>query len=235
MITNNISNKDQKKHYLGHRERLRKKFCKSAAMLSDYEILELFLFHLIPYKDTKPIAKKLLETFTTFDGIAMAAEKNLCKIDGIGKLTAFAFKVLGELFTRRAKNRIKKVNVLDSFEAVLDYCKLNIGYKTQENVHILFLNKQYYLITDEPLFSGTIDETPFYSREILRKALELNSSAIIVVHNHPSGDTTPSSADIEQTHKLLYAAETIGIKLLDHIIVSPNSCTSLRISNLLKD
>ncbi|MDR0632524.1 MAG: DNA repair protein RadC [Holosporales bacterium] len=220
---------DKKKYYEGHRNRLREKFkTLGRQSLTDFEILELFLFHLIPYKDTKPIAKQLLLTFGTFDGIAMAEEKNLYKIDGVGPSTALALNILGEIFIRRSKQKIVKKPLLNSWDAVIDYCKISDGYKTKENVHVLFLNKKLRLIADEILFAGTVDETPFYNREVLKRALELNAVSIIVIHNHPSGNTAPSSADIEQTKQLFHAAKAIGINLCDHLIVSKSSYTSLK-------
>jgi DNA repair protein RadC len=219
---------DKKKHYEGHRNRLREKFKTGRQSLTDFEILELFLFYLIPYKDTKLIAKQLLATFETFDGIAMAEEKNLCKIDGVGKSTSLALNILGEIFIRRSKQKIVKKPILNTWDAVIEYCKISDGYKSKENVHVLFLNKKLRLISDEILFSGTVDETPFYNREILKRALELNAVSIIVIHNHPSGNTAPSVADIEQTKQLFFSAQTIGITLCDHLIVSKNTYTSLK-------
>lgn len=214
--------------HLGHRARLRAKFRKSAAALLDYEILELFLFHLIPYKDTKLIAKELLDTFKSFEGVALAEPCNLCKIRGVGASTALALNILGEIFVRKARQHLQNANLLNSWEAVIEYCQVHDGLRGTENVHVLFLNKRFHLIADEVLFSGTVDETPIYLREILKRALELNASSIIVVHNHPSGNTTPSRADIEQTQKLSYAAKAVGITLQDHIIISPQTYTSLR-------
>jgi DNA repair protein RadC len=215
-------------HYLGHRERLRKKFRQNPTNLSDYEILELFLFSLIPYKDTKQIAKELLSTFKTFDKLAMANETSLCKVNGIGKLTAFSINVLGEIFIRRAKQCLTKKNLLNSWDSIIEYCRISDGYKTKESVHVLFLNKKYHLIADEVLLSGTVDETPFYTREILVRALELNAISIVVIHNHPSGSSSPSLADIKQTKELYHAAKLLGITLQDHIIISERSYTSLR-------
>jgi DNA repair protein RadC len=224
-----MADSDHKKYYAGHRRRLREKFrSQGKKSLTDDEILELFLFHVIPYKDTKPIAKKLLTTFGGFDGVAMAEEKNLCKIDGVGESTAIALNVLGEIFVRRSKQRIDKKSILNSWEAVIEYCTINNGYKERENVHVLFLTKKFQLIADEILFYGTIDETPFYTREILKRALDLNAVSLIVVHNHPSGSTKPSAADIDQTEHLFFSAQALGITLYDHIIVSKNGYTSLK-------
>ena len=224
---------DNNKHYSGHRERLRKKFRDSRSSLSDYEILELFLFSLIPYKDTRKIAKNLLSEFKSFENIIFTNEKKLCEIEGIGKSTAFAFNVLGEFFVRKAKQKIEKTNLLNSWDAVIEYCRLKDGYNEKENVRILFLNKKNHLISDEVLFSGTVDETSFYSREIIKRSLELNAVAIIIIHNHPSGNTTPSNEDIEKTIDLIDSAKTLRIKIHDHIIVSKDKITSMKALGLI--
>lgn len=224
-----MESKNPPKYCQGHRKRLRQKFRQSKGRsLSDYEVLELFLFSLIPYKDTKTIAKELIQTFGTFDNIAAAEEQRLCQISGIGPLTAFALKVYGEMVIRQTKQRILDTPLINSWQAVIDYIRVSDGYKTSEEVHVLFLNKKNHLIADEVLFCGTIDQTPFYIRDILKRALDLNAVAIILVHNHPSGDPTPSAEDIEQTRELNKAAQTLGIILHDHFIIAKNSYTSLR-------
>lgn len=223
-----------KNPHAGHRARLRAKFRKSADSLFDHEILELLLFHFIPYKDTKLIAKELLQAFDSFEGITLAEPNNLCKICGVGESTALALNIIGEMFVRRARQHLQKTNLLNSWDAVIEYCKVHDGFQEQENVHVLFLNKKFHLIADEILFTGTVDETPFYLREILKRALELNAVSIIVVHNHPSGNTTPSRADIEQTQKLSYAARAVGITLQDHIIVSAQKFTSMKTMGILE-
>lgn len=217
------------KHYAGHRERLRKKFRQSKGKsLTDYEILELFLFFFIPYKDTKPIAKELLNVFETFENIVFSEESLLCKIPGIGPFTALALNVYGEMMLRQARQKILQTPLLNSWENVIKYCRLKNAYQHHENVHALFLNKKNHLLADEILFSGTIDQTPFYVRNIIKRALELQASSLILVHNHPSGDATPSAADIEETRKLYQAAQTMDITLHDHFIITKNSYTSLR-------
>lgn len=220
----------------GHRHRLRKKFQQSKGKaLEDYEVLELFLFFCIPYKDTKPIAKDLLKTFGSLEGIVFAEEVRLCEVEGIGPKTALALQVCGALILRQLRKRIERgPTQLNSWEHVIDYCRLSDAYKTKEEAHILFLNKKNHLIADEILFSGTIDQTPFDVRDIIKRALNLNATALILVHNHPSGDATPSQADINETRNLYHAAKMMGLTLHDHFIVAKNGYTSLRNLGLLE-
>lgn len=222
-----------KKYYAGHRERLREKFRQSRSSLTDAEVLELFLFFLIPYKDTKPLAKELLQRFSTFDELFMASEILLQDVSGIGKNSALALNVVGEIFVRRSKQNFKKKSILNSWEAVISYCQIAAGYQDQESVHVLFLNKRFHLIADEILFSGTIDETPFHVREIIKRALVLNAVSLIIVHNHPSGNPSPSKSDILQTQTLFEAAKTFDINVYDHIIVAKGQYTSLKAMGVL--
>lgn len=216
-------------HYVGHRKRVREKFRKTKGVgWQDYEILELFLFFFIPYKDTKPIAKALLDRFGSFEAMALAEESALCEVPGIGTASALALNVYGEMIRRQAFQKIKEAPLLDSWKNVLEYCRLNDGYRNTENVHILFMNSKNYMIADEVLFSGTLDQAPFYIRDIIKRALELQAAAMILVHNHPSGDPTPSAADIDVTRKLAAAAELMKIRLHDHLIIAKCSYTSLR-------
>lgn len=222
--------------YYGHRNRLRQKFRKTKGRaLSDYEILELFLFYVIPYKDTKPIAKALLSTFGSFEGITAVEETRLCQIEGVGPAAACALHVYGEMAIRQARQRIEEKPLINCWQAVLDYIRVSDGYKSVEEVHILFLNKKNHLIADEVVFTGTIDQTPFYIRDILKRALDLNAVSLIIVHNHPSGDASPSAADIEQTQRLFLAAHQLGITLHDHFIVARDQYTSLRTLGVLDE
>lgn len=216
-------------HWQGHRDRLRQRFQKSRGRdLSDYEVLELFLFYILPRRDTKPVAKALLEKFKTFENMAFAETKRLCEVPGIGSSAALALHVYGEMIIRQAKQKIEKAPLLDSWERVVEYCRLKDGFQTSENVHILFLNNKNQLISDEIVAEGTVDQTSFYIRNIIKRALELQACSLILVHNHPSGDVTPSQADIEETRKLNQAAQLMGLTLHDHLIVSKEHYTSLR-------
>lgn len=216
-------------HYLGHRARQREKFRQTHGEgWADYDVLELFLFFFVPYKDTKPLAKALLARFGSFEAMAMAEESALCEVPGVGATTALALNVYGEMVRRQARQKIASTPLLDSWKNVLEYCRVKNAYQSVENVHILFMNTKNYLIADEVLFSGTLDQAPFYIRDILKRALELQASAMILVHNHPSGDPTPSAADIDTTRKLASAAELLRIRLYDHLIITKTGYTSLR-------
>lgn len=216
-------------HWQGHRDRLRQRFQKSRGRdLSDYEVLELFLFYILPRRDTKPVAKALLEKFKTFENMAFAETKRLCEVPGIGSSAALALHVYGEMIIRQAKQKIEKAPLLDSWERVVEYCRLKDGFQTSENVHILFLNNKNQLISDEIVAEGTVDQTSFYIRNIIKRALELQACSLLLVHNHPSGDVTPSQADIEETRKLNQAAQLMGLTLHDHLIISKEHYTSLR-------
>lgn len=216
-------------HWQGHRDRLRQRFQKSRGRdLSDYEVLELFLFYIIPRRDTKPVAKALLEKFKTFENMAFAETKRLCEVPGIGPSAALALHVYGEMIIRQAKQKIEKAPLLDSWERVVEYCRLKDGFQTSENVHILFLNNKNQLISDEIVAEGTVDQTSFYIRNIIKRALELQACSLLLVHNHPSGDVTPSQADIEETRKLNQAVQLMGLTLHDHLIVSKEHYASLR-------
>lgn len=220
--------------YAGHRGRLREKFSHSKGKaLSDYEVLELFLFFFIPYRDTKPLAKRLLKDFGSFAGIAAAEEEMLLLVPGLGPNTALALKVYGEMVLRQARQSIERRPLLNCWNAVMEYLQASDAYKATEDLHVLFLDKRYHLITDEILFVGTVDQTPFYIRDILKRALALNAVFLIVVHNHPSGDVLPSAADIDQTKLLYTAAQNLGITLLDHFIVAKTAHTSLRTIGVL--
>ncbi|MDR0631572.1 MAG: DNA repair protein RadC [Holosporales bacterium] len=222
-------------HYTGHRERLRKRFRDSRGKaLSDYEILELFLFFAIPYKDTKPIAKALLKAFGTFENITMADEARLCEVRGVGPAAALALNVYGEMSLRQVRQKITQIPLLNSWDAVICYCRKSNAFKQKETVHVLFLNKKNFLIADEVLFEGTVDQTPFYIRNIIKRALDLGAVSMILVHNHPSGDATPSASDISETQRLYIAAKTMDITLHDHIIVAKDKYTSLKSLGLIE-
>jgi DNA repair protein RadC len=221
--------KKEQNHYEGHRSRLRKRFNDSDGQaLADYEILELFLFFSIPYKDTKGIAKALIHEFKSLDNIIFAEEKKLCKVSGVGPQTALALRVCGELAVRRAKQKVEDSELLNSTDAVIEYCRLVNAYKEVENVHVLFLNAKHRLIFDEVMFSGTVNRTEIHIREIVKKALELNAVSIIMVHNHPSNNATPSDADIAETRRLHEAAKLMNITLIDHLVVTRTSFASLK-------
>jgi DNA repair protein RadC len=184
-------------HYLGHRERLRDRFREAGTdALSDYELLELLLFRAQPRRDMKPIAKALLEKFGSFAEVISAPEKRLAEVDGIGEASITELKIVQAAASRLVRGQVKKRPVLSSWSAVLDYCRTAQAFADREQFRVLFLDKRNQLIVDELQQVGTVDHTPVYPREVVKRALELSATAMILVHNHPSGDPTPSRADI---------------------------------------
>jgi DNA repair protein RadC len=218
-----------KKHYEGHRERLRQRFDEAGAeALADYELLEMVLFRSVPRADTKGPAKELLKRFGSIGEVLGASEQRLREVPGIGEAAARDLKLIAALTRRMLRNEVRGKPVLSSWSQVLDYCRAAMAYEDREQFRILFLDKKNALIGDECQQTGTVDHTPVYPREVVRRALELSASAIILVHNHPSGDPTPSRADIDMTKTIMATAEPLGITVHDHIIVGKNGHASLR-------
>jgi DNA repair protein RadC len=216
-------------HYLGHRERLRNRFRDGGeTALADYEILELLLFRLIPRRDTKPIAKALIARFGTLGGVIGAPAALLQEVKGIGENVALDLKLIANVAQRMLKSELREKQVLSSWSSVIDYCHAAMAYETTEQFRILFLDKRNVLIADEIQGRGTIDHTPVYPREVVKRALELSATAIILVHNHPSGDPTPSRADIDMTRTIVDTAKPLGITVHDHIIIGKDGHASLR-------
>ncbi|MCE7888010.1 MAG: JAB domain-containing protein [Alphaproteobacteria bacterium PRO2] len=220
-------------HYHGHRDRLRQRFRENPASLADYELLELVLFLAIPQRDVKPLAKTLIAKFGNLSGVMNAPESELTKIEGIKDNTALALKSITALSHRALKNEILKKPVLNSWDRLMDYCTATMAHEQKEHFRILFLNKKNEMIADEIQGSGTVDHTPAYPREIMKRALELGATALILVHNHPSGDPKPSQADIEMTRAILRAAEPFNIVIHDHVIVSKNGYSSFKSLGLI--
>jgi DNA repair protein RadC len=216
-------------HYRGHRERLRTRFLKAGAdALADYELLELVLFGAIPQKDLKPLAKELLATFGSFAEAISAPVERLEKIEGLGPASIAQLKAVQAAAARLARGEIKRRPVLSSWSAVLDYCRTSMAFADKELFRILFLDKRNQMIADEVQQTGTVDHTPIYPREVVKRALELSATAIILVHNHPSGDPTPSRADIQMTQAIIEVAQPLGIAVHDHIIVGRDGHASFR-------
>jgi DNA repair protein RadC len=216
-------------HYHGHRERLRKRFLDAGSdAVSDYELLELILFRAIPQKDVKPIAKELLATFGSFGEVIAAPPARLREIRGIKDAAVTEFKVIHAAASRLARGQVRKRPALSSWSSVLDYCRTAQAFAEKEQFRILFLDKRNQLIADEVQQTGTVDHTPVYPREVVKRALELSATAIILVHNHPSGDPTPSGADIQMTQAIADVAKPLGIALHDHIIVGKDGHASLK-------
>lgn len=218
-----------KPHYLGHRERLRQRFRSGGAdAMPDYELLELVLFRAFPRRDTKPLAKALLARFGSFTEAVNAPEERLREVSGIGEAAISELKVVRAAALRLMRGEVLERPVLGSWNQVLDYCRASMGFETNEQFRILFLDKRNQIIADEVQQKGTVDHTPVYVREVVKRALELGSSAIVLVHNHPSGDPTPSRADIEMTKQIVTAAKNLGIVVHDHIIVGKQGHASFR-------
>lgn len=216
-------------HYIGHRERLRERFVTGGgAALQDYELLELLLFRILPRRDTKPIAKAMLERFGSFSEALGAPPHLLEEIDGLGPTAIADLKVILAAAQRIGRDAILNKPILGSWAEVIDYCKTQMAYETTEQFRILFLDKKNRLIADEVQQTGTVDHTPVYPREVIKRSLELSATALILVHNHPSGDPAPSSADIQMTRQIADVAKPLGIVVHDHIIIGRSGHSSLR-------
>ena len=229
-----MSDKKDKPHYHGHRQRLKDRFIKSGAgSLADYELLELILCLAIPRRDVKPLAKKLLDTFGSFAEVINADNARLKEVSGVGDNAIVALKLLRDGAIKLTQEGIIDRPLLSSWDALVDYCRASMAYKKTEQLRILFLDKKNVLIADEVQQEGTIDHTPVYPREVIKRALELGASAILLVHNHPSGDPTPSKADIEMTRDVADAGKKLGVKVHDHIIMGKNGHVSFKTLGLL--
>ncbi len=219
---------------VGHRQRLRDRFRSSGPdAVPDYELLEMILFRVFPRVDTKPIAKKLLAKFGSFAEVVAAAPERLKEIDGVGDRAVDELKLIKAAAERLTRGQIAAKPALSSWSGVLDYLRMAQGFDQREQFRILFLDKKNNLIADEVQGRGTVDHTPVYVREVVKRALELSSSAIILVHNHPSGDPTPSRADIDMTKQIMDAARPLGVSVHDHIIVGRDGHASLKSLRLI--
>jgi len=216
-------------HYYGHRERLRERFREAGAdALSDYELLELVLFRALPRRDVKPLAKALIATFGSFAEAISAPVARLAEVKGLGDAGITELKTVQAAASRLVRGAVKKRPILSSWSAVLDYCRTAQAFADREQFRVLFLDKRNQLIADELQQVGTVDHTPVYPREVVKRALELSATAIILVHNHPSGDPTPSRADIQMTQQIIAVASPLGISVHDHIIVGKEGHASLK-------
>jgi len=220
--------------HLGHRKRLRERFLKSGAQaLADYELLELLLFTAMPRRDTKPVAKALLKRFGTVGEVVAAEPPALREVDGVGDAVVTALKSVEAVALHMLSDQIKGRNVLTSWAKLEDYLMAAMARKKREHFRILFLNRQNELIADEEQQRGTVDHTPVYPREVVARALELGATALVIVHNHPSGDPTPSRGDIDMTSEIQDAGQKLGITLHDHVIVSRRGLSSFKSLGLL--
>jgi DNA repair protein RadC len=218
----------------GHRERLRGRFLKGGAeAMPDYELLELTLFAALPRRDTKPLAKALLARFGSFAEVIAAPRARLMEVKGVGETVANHLKIVEAAAHRLAKTQVINRPALSSWTALLDYCTATMARSAHEEFRVLFLDRKNVLIADEVQNRGTVDHTPVYPREIIKRALELSSSAIILVHNHPSGDPTPSKADIAMTREVAGAAKALGIAIHDHLVIGRSGHASFKSLGLL--
>ncbi|WP_425074385.1 RadC family protein [Sagittula sp. S175] len=226
--------KGQPSYIRDHRARLRERFLVGGAdALPDYEMLELVLFRAIPRRDVKPLARELLEVFGDFNAVLSAPASRLAEVKGVGDAVICELKIIEAAAHRLAQSRVMKKPVLSSWAALLEYCQTSMAHRDIEQFRVLFLDRKNVLIADELQARGTVDHVPVYPREVVKRALELNATAMILVHNHPSGDPTPSEADIVVTEQIQAAAEALGIVIHDHLIIGKSSEISFRSEGLL--
>jgi DNA repair protein RadC len=223
-----------KPHYLGHRERLRQRLiAKGGDALADYEVLEVLLYAGNPRGDTKPLAKALIDRFGSLAGVLAAGPEALRAVKGMGDGAIAGLLASREAATRMAREQAMERPVIASWDKLLAYCRIRMAQEQVEQFHLLFLDRKNRLIADEPQAKGTVDHTPVYPREVVKRALDLGASALILVHNHPSGDPTPSKADIQMTRDVADAAKRLGIAVHDHVIITRSGHTSFKTKGLL--
>lgn len=217
-----------------HRKRLRERFLAGgASAMPDYELLELVLFRSLPRCDVKPVAHRLLQTFGDFNRILSAPVERLTAVRGVGQMVAVDLKIVEAAAHRLSRARVLKQQVISSWSALLDYCHTSMSHLETEQFRVLFLDRKNVLIADQEQARGTVDHVPVYPREILKRALELNASALILVHNHPSGDPNPSEADLAMTRQIETAAQSLSITIHDHLIIGRSSEFSFRSAGYL--
>src|SRR6202043_3589629 len=227
--TNDTQSSAEPPHYHGHRMRLRERFHGAGPdALSDYELLEMVLFAARARGDVKPLAKMLIKAFGSFAEVMHAPEARLREVDGVGDVTITQLKLIAAAASRIAKGQLQQRTMLSSWNDVIDYCRTSVAFADKEQFRILFLDKRNQLISDEVQQTGTVDHTPVYPREVLKRALELSATAILLVHNPPSGDPTPSQADIQMTRAIIDIAGPLGISVHDHLIVGRGGHASLK-------
>ena len=221
--------------YIGdHRKRLRTRFIEGGAQaMPDYELLELVLFRAIPRQDVKPLARLLLDTFGDFNRVMAASPMRLMLVKGVGESVVQELKIVEAAAQRMMRARVMHRPILTSWNALLDYCHTAMSHRETESFRVLYLDRKNVLIADEEQAKGTVDHVPVYPREVVKRALELNASALILVHNHPSGDPTPSDADLSMTSAIHDAAQALGIVLHDHLIIGKSRELSFRAQGLL--
>lgn len=221
-------------HFIGHRQRSKEKFnTRGESGFADYELLELLLFQVIPRTDTKPLAKQLLQEFGGLLGVFSAPEFSLRKTKGVGTSVVHLFKLIHALMGRSLQQDIQGKNALQSWGQVINYCMTTMSFNEAEQLRIIYLDQKNQVLSDEVQQTGTVNHTPIYPREIMKKAFEVGATSLILVHNHPSGDPTPSKADIDLTLKIKRIGEDLGIILHDHIIIGKGKHTSLKTMGII--
>jgi DNA repair protein RadC len=219
----------QPSYITDHRQRLRARFMQGgAAAIPDYELLELVLFRAIPRRDVKPLARALMDRFGDFNRVITAPEPRLRDISGVGDAVIVELKVIEAAAHRMARSRVMRQHVLSGWDALLDYCHTTMAHRETEQFRVIYLDRKNVVIGDEEQGKGTVDHVPVYPREVAKRALELNASALILVHNHPSGDPTPSQADIDMTQQIFAACSALGLTLHDHLIIGKSRELSFR-------
>lgn len=227
------NNKKERPHFYGHRKRVKEKFINTdPSSFSDYELIEILLFYAIPRKDVKPLAKELMNSFGSIGALLGGTMEKISDVPGTNESTSILLKMVKELINRALAERVIQKNIISSWAALLDYLRYNMADLKIEQFRVLFLNKKNVLIADEVMAMGTIDQTPVYPREIVKKSIYHEAGAIILVHNHPGGDTRPSNADIDLTTEIVKACETINVTVHDHVIVGSSGHYSFK-SNML--
>jgi DNA repair protein RadC len=225
---------ETKPHWQGHRERLRGKLLKRGpGALEDYEVMEVILMAFIPRRDVKPIAKALMTRFGSLSGVLAAPSSDLVKVEGVGETVAAYIKAISELQSRASREEIRQRPAISSWSALISYVQTELQHEGREQFRVLFLDRKNQLIADEIMGHGTVDHAPVYPREIARRALELHASSLILVHNHPSGDTTASRADIDMTREIIDVLDPFDITVHDHLIAGTGGVTSFRTAGLI--
>lgn len=224
----------QPSYIADHRQRLRARFMAGGALaMPDYELLELVLFRAIPRRDVKPLARAMMDRFGDFNRVITASEARLRDISGVGDAVVTELKIIEAAAHRMARAKVMLTHVVSSWDALLDYCHTTMAHRETEQFRVLYLDRKNVLIADEEQAKGTVDHVPVYPREVAKRALELNASALILVHNHPSGDPTPSASDIEMTHQIAAACDALALSLHDHLIIGKSTELSFKSEGLL--
>ena len=227
------SSNQSEPHYLGHRKRLKEKFLSAPDALGDYELLELLLFQSIPRRDVKPLAKELLQKLGGLNQVINADLPQILEIAGSGNNNIYLnFQIIRQLISKLLKEQVINRNAISSWSDLLNYLKFNMGNLKLEQFRVLFLNKKNIIIADEIMSNGTIDQTSVYPREVIKRCLYYEAGAIILIHNHPSGSSKPSQADIELTNKIVESCKAINVTIHDHVIISSSEFYSFK-SNML--